>query len=176
VAAGTHGHGHVRGAPDARVTLEMFGNYECLHCRRAWPAVLSTLAALGDDVRFVYRHFARPADFPHAELAAEAAEAAAAQGRFWPMHDLLMTEAPALHAEVLMASAVALGLDRDAVREALASHAFRGEVRAQLAEGLARGVRSTPTFYIDGEPFTEPWDLDALGRALRDAVGASAAP
>jgi predicted DsbA family dithiol-disulfide isomerase len=92
------------------------------------------------------------------------------------MHDLLMAEAPALHAEVLMASAVALGLDRDAVREALASHAFRGEVRAQLAEGLARGVRSTPTFYIDGEPFTEPWDLDALGRALRDAVGASAAP
>jgi predicted DsbA family dithiol-disulfide isomerase len=85
------------------------------------------------------------------------------------MHDLLMS-VPALHEEVLLASAAALGLDADAVREALATHAFRDTVRGQLAEGMARGVRSTPTFYIDGAPVADAWDLDALRDALRDAV------
>ena len=108
---------HARGAADAPVTVEMYGNHECLHCRRAWPAVEALLDELGERVRFVYHHLARPADFPHAELAAEAAEAAAAQGRFWEMHALLMTEAPSLHAETLIASAASLGLDVARVRE-----------------------------------------------------------
>jgi protein-disulfide isomerase len=165
----------VLGRPDAPVTLEMFGNYECLHCRRAWPVVAAIVAESGDAVRLVYRHFARPTDFPHAELAAEAAEAAGAQGRFWEMHALLMTEAPALHVEVLLASAASLGVDVPAVREALATRAHRAAVRAQLDEAVARGVRSTPTFFVDGERFADAWDLDGLRGALRAAVGVARA-
>ena len=161
---------HARGAADAPVTVEMYGNHECLHCRRAWPAVEALLAEAGDRVRFVYHHFARPADFPNAELAAEAAEAAAAQGRFWEMHALLMTEAPALHAEVLLASAAALGLDVGRVRAALETRAFRETVRADLALATARGVTRTPTFFVDGEPVAASPDLSALRVAIEEAM------
>jgi Na+:H+ antiporter, NhaA family len=163
---------HVRGAADAPLTIEMFGNYECLHCRRAWPAVEALLGELGDRVRFVFHHFARRADFPHAELAAEAAEAAAAQGQFWEMHTLLMTEAPALHAEVLLASAAALGLDVARVRDALEGHAYREAVRADVAHGLARGVARTPTFHVNGEPVPAAADLSALRAAVEEGLGA----
>jgi protein-disulfide isomerase len=163
-------HGHARGRADAPVTLEMFGNYECLHCRRLWPAIASMLAERADEVRLVYRHFAHDGDFPHAELAAEAAEAAGAQGAFWEMHDRLMTETPALHEEHLLAAAASLGLDVAAVRAALETHAFRDAVRAQVDDGAARGVRSTPTLYVDGERVDDPWDLHALRRMLTGAL------
>ena len=139
--------GHARGPADAPVTVEMYGNYECLHCRRAWPAVEALLEEVGDGVRFVFHHFARPADFPHAELAAEAAEAAAAEGKFWAMHALLMTEAPSLHPEVLLASAAALGLER--------------------------GVTRTPTFHVDGVPVPPAADLSALRERLDEALAAA---
>jgi Na+:H+ antiporter, NhaA family len=162
---------HARGPADAPVTIEMFGNYECLHCRRAWPAVEALLDELGERARFVYRHFARPADFPHAELAAEAAEAAAAGGRFWEMHALLMTEAPSLHAETLIASAASLGLDVARVREALAARTYRDAVRAEMAYGLARGVARTPTFHVDGVAVPAAADLSALREAVEGALG-----
>jgi len=165
--------GHARGPADAPVTVDMFGNYECLHCRRAWPAVEALLAEAGDRVRLVYHHFARPADFPHAELAAEAAEAAAAEGRFWAMHALLMTEAPSLHPEVLLASAAALGLDVPRVEEALAARAYRDAVRADVALGLERGVTRTPTFHVDGVPVPPSADLSALRVAVEEALGAA---
>ena len=165
------GGGHARGPADAPVTIEMFGNYECLHCRRAWPAVEALLGELGGRARFVYRHFARPADFPHAELAAEAAEAAAVEGRYWEMHALLMTEAPSLHAETLLAGATSLGLDVARVREALAGRTYREAVRAAHALGVARGVTRTPTFHVDGVPVPAAADLSALREAVEGALG-----
>src|SRR5580704_10028475 len=87
------GEDHVIGPAGAPVTLVMYGNYECLHCRRAYPAVSAVRTELGSRLRFVHRHFARAADFPHAELAAEAAEAAARQGKFWDMHEALSLHA-----------------------------------------------------------------------------------
>jgi Na+:H+ antiporter, NhaA family len=163
--------GHARGPADAPVTVEMYGNYECLHCRRAWPAVEALLAELGDAVRFVHRHFARPADFPHAELAAEAAEAAAAEGKFWAMHALLMA-APSLHPEVLLASAAALGLDVARVEGALAARTYRDAVRAEHALGFERGVTRTPTFHVDGVPVPPAADLSALRGRLDEVLGA----
>ena len=163
---------NARGPADAPVTVELFGNYECLHCRRAWPEVEALLAEVGDGVRLVYHHFARPGDFPHAEQAAEAAEAAAAQGRFWEMHALLMVEAPTLHAEVLHASAAALGLDVARVREALATHAHRDVVRADVAEGLARGVTRTPTFHVNGVAVPPAADLGPVRVAVEEALAA----
>jgi len=151
---------------DAPVTLVMYGNYECLHCRRAYPFIQALRAELGDRLRFVYRHFARPADFPNAELAAEAAEAAGAQGKFWAMHDALMSGEPRLHRSALVDHAAALGLDVAAFDEALRERHYRERVRAQLAEGVELGVRSTPAFFIDGVQHPAAWDLDAV----RDAV------
>lgn len=162
---------HVLGPVDAPVTVEMFGNYECLHCRRVWPAVAALAEAHAGRVRVLYRHFARPGDFPHAELAAEAAEAAGAQGRFWEMHGVLMTEAPALHRELLLVTAAALALDVPRLDAALDARAWRDVVRADLALGLAREITRTPTFYVNGAPVAPAPDGSALRAAVEAAVG-----
>ena len=155
------------------VTLVEYGNYECLHCRRAHPVIEALRAEAGDRLRFVYRHFARPADFPNAELAAEAAEAAGAQGRFRAMHDSLFSGEPRLHRAALADHAAALGLDMGAFDAALRERTFRDRVRAGLAEGLERGVRSTPTFFIDGVLHEDAWDLEALRDAVLRTAGVS---
>jgi protein-disulfide isomerase len=164
----------VSAAPgDGVVTLVEYGNYECLHCRRAHPFIEALRAEAGDRLRFVYRHFARPADFPNAELAAEAAEAAGAQGRFWEMHDSLFSGGPRLHRAALADHAAALGLDLAAFDAALRDRTFRDPVREGLAEGLERGVRSTPSFFIDGVLHENAWDLDALRDEVLRTAGVS---
>ena len=155
---------------DAAVTLVMYGNYECLHCRRAHPFIQALREELGGRLRFVYRHFARPADFPNAELAAEAAEAAGEQGRFWAMHDALLSGEPRLHRAALADHALALGLDMRAFDESLRERRHRARVRAQLAEGVELGVRSTPAFFIDGVQHPTAWDLDAVRDAVLERV------
>ena len=153
---------HVFGPADAP-TLVMYGNYECLHCRRIYPEVAAIRRELGDRLRFAYRHFALSSDFPHADLAAEAAEAAGAQGRFWDMHEALSLRAPSLVHEALLAEAQRLGLD---VADALETRTYRALVREKTTKALASGVRSTPTFFVNGTYVEDPWDLDALRDAL----------
>jgi Na+:H+ antiporter, NhaA family len=157
---------HVFGPADAPVTLLMYGNYECLHCRRAYPEVAAIRADLGSQLRFVYRHFAIAADFPHAELAAEAAEAAGAQGRFWDMHEALSLRAPSLVREALLAEAARLGLDLERLTHDLGARAYHGLIRDRTARALACGVRSTPTFFVNGTYVEDPWDLDGLRSLL----------
>jgi len=173
-AASTAREPHALGPATAPVTLEMFGNYECLHCRRAHPSVMEIVAAAGDRVRLVYRHLARVADFPNSELAAEAAEAAGEQGQFWAMHELLMTGTPTLHRGVLLSAAEVLGLDLVRFRQALDSHVWRPAVRSDLALGLALGVRGTPAFFVNGDPVAKAWDLDELQAAVERALAAAA--
>jgi protein-disulfide isomerase len=160
---------HVFGPADAPVTLLMYGNYECLHCRRAYPEVAAIRTELGSRLRFVYRHFALAADFPHADLAAEAAEAAGAQGRFWDMHEALSLRAPSLEREALLREAERLGLNIDQLAEDLATRAYRSLVQEKTTRALASGVRSTPTFFINGHYVDDPWDLDGLRAALQRA-------
>ena len=160
---------HVFGPADAPVSLLMYGNYECLHCRRVYPEVAAIRADLGTDLRFIYRHFALTADFPHAELAAEAAEAAGAQGRFWEMHEALSLRAPSLEREVLLAEADRLHLDTARLAADLDSHAYRALVREKTASAWASGVRSTPTFFVNDIHVEDPWDLDGLRAALQRA-------
>jgi len=160
---------HVFGPADAPVTLLMYGNYECLHCRRVYPEVAAIRADLGAELRFVYRHFALTADFPHAQLAAEAAEAAGAQGRFWEMHEALSLRAPSLEREALLAEAERLALDVARLAADLESGAFRTLVREKTASAWASGVRSTPTFFVNDTYVEDPWDLDALRAALQRA-------
>lgn len=156
---------HVFGPAEAP-TLLMYGNYECLHCRRVYPEVAAIRRELGDRLRFVYRHFAVAADFPHAELAAEAAEASAAQGKFWEMHEALSLRVPSLVREALLAEASRLGVD---VAEALETRRYRALVQEKTTRALASGVRSTPTFFVNGQYVEDPWDLDGLRAALQRA-------
>src|SRR6266446_8219791 len=102
---------HVHGSPGARVTVVEYGDFECPSCRQAYPAVKIMLKHYGDRIRFAYRHFPLVEVHPHAELAAEAAEAAGAQGKFWPMHDLLFENQQHLKANHLRAHAQRLELD-----------------------------------------------------------------
>jgi Na+:H+ antiporter, NhaA family len=161
---------HAIGPADALVTLLMYGNYECLHCRRAYPAVAALRAEFGTTLRVVHRHFANTADFPHAALAAQAAEAAAAQGRFWDMHEALSLHAQFLDEAALLYEAVRLELDVPRLAEALRTHRYEPAVRWRMADALASGIPGTPTFFVNGVHVASPWDLDALGATLRAAA------
>ena len=161
---------HAIGSADAPVTLLMYGNYECLHCRRAYPAVAALRAELGTKLRYVHRHYANTADFPHAALAAQAAEAAGAQGRFWDMHEALSLHARFLDGPALLDEAKRLGLDVERLSEDLRSHRYEDLVRRRMTEALESGIAATPTFFVNGAHVVSPWDLDALGATLRAAA------
>jgi NhaA family Na+:H+ antiporter len=155
-------HDHVLGPADAPVTLVVYANYECLHCRRAYPALEALRERLGDRLRYVYRHFARPADFPNAEPAARAAEAAALQGRFWEMQHALYTGDPRLRLDDLLTHAEHVGLDLARFAHDLPTPRLLARVRGDLAGGLEAGVRSTPAFFVNGRLHEASWDLDRV--------------
>lgn len=162
---------HVLGSPDAPVTLVEYGDFECPHCARAHPIVRLAREQMGDDLRFVFRHFPLAKIHPHAEHAAEMAEAAGERGKFWPMHDLLFEYQHALADDALGRYAVALGIDARWAAAALVEGRFRERVRANFASGIRSGVNGTPTFFINGTRYDGSWEAAALLDAL-DAEGA----
>jgi protein-disulfide isomerase len=159
------------GPEGAAATLVVYGNYSCLQCRRAYDALADLAREAGDGLRVVYRHFARPADFPDAERAAEAACAAAAQGRFWAMHLRLATGAPFFDDAALVAQATDLGLDVHRFADDLRRGRYRERVRGEHAAAAEGGVAATPTFFLNGVRFEERWDLDALRAAVLRVSG-----
>src|SRR2546421_6250624 len=161
---------HVLGPADARVTLVEDGDFECPFCGAAYPELKRVLGELGPKVRFVFRHFPLGEAHPHAPHAAEVAEAAAAQGTFWRMHDLLYQRQAALADEDLVAYARELGLDADRVRRELADHTHAARVREDFLSGVRSGVSGTPRFFINGRPHEEPGDAKTLAVALRRAL------
>jgi protein-disulfide isomerase len=163
---------HIRGPMEAPVTLVEYGDYECPYCGAAHVVVNELLARSGDDLRFVFRHFPLTNIHPHAELAAEAAEAAGAQGMFWEMHDVLYENQQRLEAAHLMAYADALGLDTDRFARELAEHFHAQRVFEDFVSGARSGVHGTPTFYINGIRHDGPWDLPHLLAAVEQAAGA----
>lgn len=163
---------HIRGRLDARVTLLEYGDYECSACADAYPVTEALLDALGDELRFVYRHFPLTNIHPHAERAAAAAEAAAVQGFFWEMNDLLFRNQDALEDDDLVRYAMALHLDSGRFLDDLARNAYADRIRADLSSGARSGVNGTPTFFIDEVRYDGPHDLPSMGFALRDAADA----
>lgn len=161
---------HALGPADARVTLVEYGDFECPFCGRAYPELQRVLQSVAGKVRFVFRHFPLTGEHPHAQHAAEVAEAAAAQGKFWAMHDLLYERQAALADDDLVAYARELGLDGERVRRELAAHVYAARVREDVASGLESGVRGTPRFFINGRPHEEPGDARTLAAALRRAL------
>jgi protein-disulfide isomerase len=162
------GADHLRGAKAAPVTLVEYGEFECPDCGRAYHAVRELMEVAGDRVRFVFRHFARNEVHPFSERAAQAAEAAGAQGRFWEMHDFLFERQHQLEYDDLFTHAEDLGLDVERFRaELIGNSVHLPKVRSDLESGLASGVSSTPTFFIDGIRYTGPHDLAGLLQAIR---------
>ena len=162
---------HVQGIAAAPVTLVEYGDYECPYCGQAYPIVKDVQARMGEGLRFVFRNFPISTSHPHAERAAEAAEAAAAQGRFWEMHDLLYERQRHLTDDDLHAYAQELGLDVARFDEDLAGNLHADRVHEDFMSGVRSGVNGTPTFYINGvrhdDSYEEEVLLDALEREAR---------
>jgi uncharacterized OsmC-like protein/predicted DsbA family dithiol-disulfide isomerase len=161
---------HVRGPASADVTLVEYGDFACPFCRAAYAEIKALLARM-PDVRFVFRANPRSHLFPDAEPAAEAAEIAAAQGKFWEMHDRLFETADGVSRPQLLAAARDAGLDAAAFERDLDSGAYRPAVRAQEVTGWHSHVISTPTFFINGVRFEDAPEAlpDAVARARRRA-------
>ncbi|MGZ4402315.1 MAG: DsbA family protein [Gaiellaceae bacterium] len=161
---------HVGGPRTARLTLLEYGDYECPFCGAAHKVVHKVRTMLGDEIRFAYRHFPLAQIHPHAFVAAEAAEAAGAQGMFWEMHDLLFTHQNRLGAEDLLEYAQRLALDLPRFTRELASHTHARTVRAHFLSGVRSGVNGTPTFFVNGYRHNGGYDLPSLVGALRAAL------
>jgi formate-nitrite transporter family protein len=162
----TEGRDHVQGPADAAVTLVEYGDYECPYCGAAYPIIKQVQARMGERLRFVFRNFPIATSHPHAEEAAEAAEAAAAQGRFWEMHDLLYENQKRLRDSDLRGYAELLELDIDSFDRDLAEHVHAARVHEDFMSGVRSGVNGTPTFYIDGVRYDDSYDLETLHAAL----------
>ncbi len=146
----------VRGPQDASVTLVGFGDYDCPYTVRAHAVVRGLRRRLGDGLCFAFRAFPLTRIHAHAQAAAEAAEAAAAQGRFWEMHDRLFEAHRRLEDADLKRYAGEVGLDVERFEKEMEEHAHAGRVREHLRSGLRIGVRGTPTFFINGARYTGP--------------------
>ena len=158
---------HALGPPEAPLTLVEYGDFECPFCGMAYPDLKQIRTRLGDQLRFVYRHFPRP-EHPHARHAAEAAECAAAQADsfFWAMHDMLFEHQQALDDEHLTQYAGKIGLDTQRFERDIADHRYLERVQDDLAGGVRSGVHGTPTFFINGERYEGHARADDLYREL----------
>jgi protein-disulfide isomerase len=163
---------HIAGSLEAPVVLVEYGDFECPHCGRAHPIVKAAQQQLGPSLALVYRHFPLAEIHPHAPLAAEAAEAAGAQKRFWAMHDMLFEHQDALEQEDLLAYAADLDLDVTRLAQELASGVHTKKVRDDFRGGVRSGVNGTPTFFINGARFDGDWSEPAAFIAvLTQAAG-----
>jgi Na+/H+ antiporter NhaA len=159
---------HLRGPSEAPVTVVEYGDFECPYCGRAEPIVRELLADFGD-VRYVWRHLPLSDVHPHAQLAAEASEAAADQGAFWEMHDLLLDHQDDLRPQDLVTYAERLGLDLERFRDDLDRHRWASRVEEDVDAADMSGVTGTPTFFINGRKHDGAYDIQTLSAAVRGA-------
>ena len=157
---------HIRGGADATVTLLEYGDYECPYCGQAEVVVRELLGSFGADLRYVWRHLPLNDVHPRAEVSAEAAEAAAAQGEFWPMHDRLLADQELLD---LGRHAEEIGLDMDRFWDDLSRHRHLARIAEDVASADASGVAGTPTFFINGRRHQGAYDIDTLTAAVKAA-------
>jgi len=161
---------HEAGSQNAPITLLEYGNFECIHCGRAYPVIKEIQRLLGDDLRFVFRNFPIVRTHPHAMRAAEAAESAAAQGKFWEMHDELFTHQQALADPDLLRYGKRVGLDVERFAHDMAENTFLKEVEAEYQSALFdEHVTGTPTFYINEVRYTGAAKLESLLLRIKEA-------
>ena len=163
-------HDHVQGEAAAPVTLVEYGDFECPFSREAVRTVQVLQREFGRDLRFVFRHFPLAAKHPHAVQAAEAAEGAASQGKFWAMYTTLFDHQWELEYSDLMDYARQLGLDQSRFGEALIEHSYLNRVRADVTTGRQHEVSSTPTFFVNDRRQDGDADAHALVAAIRKVL------
>ncbi len=161
---------HVQGPADALVTLVEYGDYECPHCRLVYYNIKELQEHLGDRMRYVYRHLPISSTHPEAQLAAEAAEAAGAQGKFWEMHDQLYGH-PDLDRSHIMAYAQEIGLDMNRFRKETENRVYADKVQEDFDSGIRSGVNGTPTFFLNGERYDGAWDTESLLELVEKPLG-----
>jgi protein-disulfide isomerase len=160
---------HSQGPATAAVTLVQYGDYECPYTRQSTTIVRAVQQQLGDQLRFVFRNFPLTEIHPHALHAALAAEAAAAQGKFWQMHDYIFHHQHTLEDSDLEHFAEAVGLDMQQFARDMAERPYMSRIEEDLKSGIRSGVRGTPTFFINGVLYPGSWEQEALLAAFEDA-------
>jgi Na+/H+ antiporter NhaA len=166
-------HDHIRGRVDAPLTLVEYGDFECPFCSRATGTVNELTERFGDELRYVFRHLPLPDVHDHSELAAEAAEAAGAQGAFWEMHDLLFAHQDRLEYEDLIGYAEELGLDVDRFAADLREGTYAARVRRDAGSAEASGARGTPTFFVGERRHIGAYDTETLAAELNASRGST---
>ncbi len=159
---------HTEGPASAPVTLVEYGDFQCPTCGQAYPIVKQLQKELGDKLRFVYRNYPLE-QHPFAEPAAEAAEFAATQDKFWPMHDALYQHQRQLSEELFPKLARELSLDPEALTSAIEDQTFADRIEADMQGADDSGLRGTPTFYINGKQHTGSFAYDDLLAAIQAA-------
>jgi len=162
---------HIRGPANAPISLLEYGDYECPFCGQVQPVVREIQRRLGDNLCFAFRHFPLTNVHPHSEHAAEAAEAAAAQGNFWGMHETLFDNQDSLEDVDLAAYAAELGLDEVRLLREVEAHTYAGQVREDFKGGVRAGVNGTPTFFINGARYDGARGLEEMLGALTQEAG-----
>jgi protein-disulfide isomerase len=162
---------HIQGPGDAAATLVQYGDYECPYCGEAYPIVKEVQARMAGRLRFVFRNFPISTSHPHAERAAEAAEAAAVQGKFWQMHDVLYENQRRLRDEDLRTYAERLELDIERYDKEMAEQVHAARIHEDFMSGVRSGVNGTPTFYINGVRHDDSYETEILLDALERAAG-----
>lgn len=157
---------HVQGPSEATITLVEYGDYECPHCGAAYLTVKVLQRELGAQLRFAYRNFPLRELHPSAQSAAEAAEAAGAQSKFWEMHDALFEDQQRLSENTLLQRAMRLELDIARWERDMRGRAFSERVQEDFLSGLRSGVNGTPTFFINGQRHDGPFDAESLLQAM----------
>jgi protein-disulfide isomerase len=161
---------HSIGPTDALLTLVEYGDYECPYCGQAFPIVEQIRHAFDDSLRFVFRNLPIAEAHPHAERAAEMAEAVALQGEFWAIHDTLYEHQSALDDDALFGYAKAVGADLDRVRTDLAEGAPRRRVESDFEGAIRSGANGTPTFFINGDRYDGTWRYEPFADYLKSVL------
>ena len=160
---------HAQGPADAPVTLVEYGDYQCPYCGEAYPVIKAVQRTFGDGLRFVFRNFPLSQAHPYAELAAEVAEAAGAQRKFWEMHDALYENQDQLGPALFEVLVERLRLDAGRFEADLQTRQYQARVKHDFMGGVRSGVSGTPGFFINGRIYDQSWDEESLSAALSEA-------
>jgi protein-disulfide isomerase len=162
---------HVKGPLDASIELVEYGDYQCPHCRAAFPVVKAIERNYSKNLKFVYRNFPLAEAHPYAEQAAIAAEAAGQQGRFWQMHDTIYERQAELSPESLFIFAELIGLNMEKFEKDIKNKAIAEKVEADFVSGMRSGVNGTPSFFINSYKYVGSYDFESLAHAIESLIG-----
>lgn len=161
---------HIQGPISAPINIVEYGDYECPYTGMAYPIVKELRRRLGDSICFVFRNFPLNEIHPHAQHAAEAAEAAGGQDKFWQMHDHLFEHQNELEDGHLLEYAKIVGLDTERFKKEISEHVYVPVINNSLKNGIKSGVEGTPTFFLNGVRYEDSWELETLFETIRSAI------